>query len=55
MSYRIPKLNQISLKSGFSVDALIIASNDSVYLPKRYKRIANDVQKIASVGVFALA
>jgi len=54
-SYKMPKLYQISHKSGFKVDALIMASNDSVYLPYKNSKIANEVQKIASVGDFCLA
>ena len=51
----MPKLYQISHKSGFKVHALMIASNDSVYLPYKKSRIANEVQKIASVGDFYFA
>lgn len=54
-SYKIPKLYQISQRSGFRVDALIIASKEAVNLFCKKSKIANEVQKMASVGDLCLA
>jgi hypothetical protein len=51
-SYKMPRLYQISTRSGFKVEAFMIASKDSVNLFCKKRKIAKEVQKIASVGDF---